>query len=153
MGPDEEKHPQSTTSEDDLGTLSWKGQHGPLHPYNWSNSREWALTILAAFATFLTMMNGTMIAVAHFEYTERFHVDETSFPHSYWPITAWAAVLEFLSWRWIGYVQLIWFGALSPVYYLFFFESRGEANLAVRARGLEKRTEATLDTEQKPRSP
>jgi MFS family permease len=32
-----------------------------------------------------------------------------------------ASIFQFLSWRWIGYVQLIWYGVFFPIY-LFFFQ-------------------------------
>ncbi|KAE8139723.1 major facilitator superfamily domain-containing protein [Aspergillus pseudotamarii] len=48
------------------------------------------------------------------------------------------AIFEGLSWRWIGYLQLIWFGALLPVYYFLFRESRGAVILARRAQALRK---------------
>ncbi|KAL4757011.1 putative MFS multidrug transporter [Aspergillus foveolatus] len=216
-------------------TLAWDGHRDPENPYNWPISRKWALTCLAAFTTFLTMMNGTIITVAHLEISELFSIDESEFPHSYWPVTTWAlggacsalfilplaedlgtrpvflttylvficflipqavaqnfatvvvtrffaggcvailantaagvagnvwdtewsrtipvslyilgymagssmgpvmgsAIFHSLSWRWISYMQLIWFGALFPVYYFFFYESRGDVILARRAR-------------------
>ncbi|KAB8261882.1 major facilitator superfamily domain-containing protein [Aspergillus pseudonomiae] len=49
-----------------------------------------------------------------------------------------AAIFEGLTWRWIGYLQLIWFGALLPVYYFLFQESRGAVILARRAQALRK---------------
>lgn len=228
------------SSENDTKALSWDGDHDSENPYNWPVAQKWALTCLAAFATFLSMMNGTIITVAHFEISERFNVTETSFPNSYWPVTTWAsggacsaffilplaeefgtrpvflstyllflcflvpqavaqnfatlvvtrffaggcvailantaagvigniwstewersvpvslyilgymagssmgpvmgaAVFESLGWRWIGYVQLIWFGALFPIYYFFMYESRGSAILARRVRDTNKR--------------
>ncbi|KAK6835774.1 hypothetical protein RU639_002435 [Aspergillus parasiticus] len=48
------------------------------------------------------------------------------------------AIYEGLTWRWIGYLQLIWFGALLPVYYFLFKESRGAVILASRAQVLRK---------------
>ncbi|CAG7990050.1 unnamed protein product [Penicillium salamii] len=226
-------------SEAQSSELSWDGENDPENPYNWPVSRKWALTCLAAFTTFLSMMNGTIITVAHFEISERFNVTETSFPNSYWPVTTWAsggacsalfilplaeefgtrpvflstyllflcflvpqavaqnfatlvvtrffaggcvailantaagvvgniwstewsrsvpvslyilgymagssmgpvmgaAIYESLGWRWVGYIQLIWFGALFPVYYFFMYESRGGAILARRARAIQK---------------
>ncbi|CAG7922737.1 unnamed protein product [Penicillium olsonii] len=251
MGTYDETHLQPTTtidaSHDSVKTsettsteISWDGERDPENPYNWPVSRKWALTCLAAFTTFLSMMNGTIITVAHFEISERFSVTETSFPNSYWPVTTWAsggacsalfilplaeefgtrpvflstyllflcflvpqavaqnfatlvvtrffaggcvailantaagvigniwstewsrsipvslyilgymagssmgpvmgaAIHESLDWRWVGYLQLIWFGALFPVYYFFMYESRGSAILAQRARALKKR--------------
>lgn len=46
-----------------------------------------------------------------------------------------AAIFHSLGWRWIGYMQLIWFGALFPVYYFFFYETRGSAILAQHVQG------------------
>ncbi|KAL4882842.1 major facilitator superfamily domain-containing protein [Aspergillus karnatakaensis] len=248
MFADEEKNPQSAAHADDTSSQSWSEQDDPDHPYNWPTSRKWAVTLLAAFATFLTMMNGTMITVGHFEFTEHFHVDEMVFPHSYWPVTTWAiggacsalfilplaeefgtrpvflttyivfilfqipqavaqnfatlvvtrffaggcaailantaaavagnvwdtewsrsvpvslyifgymagtnmgpvmgaAVLQSLSWRWLSYVQLIWFAALFPIYYLFFRESRGSAILAKQSRANNKKPNGSLTSE------
>lgn len=215
----------------DTETLSWDSEDDPKNPYNWPVSRKWTLTCLAAFATFLTMMNGTMATVAHLEISEIFNISEMSFPHSYWIVTTWAtggafsalfilplaedfgtrpiflstyliflcflvpqavaqnyatlvvtrffsggcaailantaagvagnvwssewsrsvpvslyilgymagssmgpvmgaAIFQSLGWRWIGYMQLIWFGALFPIYYFFFHETRGSVILA-----------------------
>jgi MFS family permease len=49
-----------------------------------------------------------------------------------------APIYQYLSWRWIGYLQLIWYGALFPVYFFLFKECRGIAILAQRAKGLRK---------------
>ncbi|KAL4814527.1 major facilitator superfamily domain-containing protein [Aspergillus spinulosporus] len=73
-----------------MDTVTWNGHRDPENPYNWPVSQKWALTCLAAFTTFLTMMNGTIITVAHFEISELFSIDESAFPHSYWPVTTWA---------------------------------------------------------------
>ncbi|CBF90241.1 putative MFS multidrug transporter [Aspergillus nidulans FGSC A4] len=233
------RHSASSGTGRDIHTLSWDGDHDPANPFNWSISRKWAVTYLAALISFLTMMNGTIITVAHFEIAELFNIDETAFPHTYWPVTTWAvggafsalfllplaedfgtrpvflvtyfafvcflipqavaqnfatlvatrffagacvailantaagvignvwdtewsrsipvslyifgymagssmgpvigaAVLQSLSWRWIGYMQLIWFGALFPIYYFFFYESRGDIILAQRDRKMGK---------------
>ncbi|KAL4948777.1 Aldehyde/histidinol dehydrogenase [Aspergillus filifer] len=223
------------SNESDMGSLSWHGHDDPDNPYNWPVSRQWTLTCLAAFATFLTMMNGTIITVGHFNIAELFDISETAFPNTYWAVTTWAsggacsalfilpltedfgtrpvflttyfiflcflipqavaqnfatlvatrffaggcaailantaaavagnvwstewsrsipislyilgymagssmgpvmgaAIFHSLGWRWISYMQLIWFGALFPIYYFFFYESRGDAILARRAR-------------------
>lgn len=223
----------------DTATLSWDDNGDPENPYNWPLSRKWTLTGLAAFATLLSMMNGTIITVAHFEITELFNVSDAAFPHSYWPVTTWAsggacsalfilpltedfgtrpvflityllflcflipqalaqnfatlvvtrffagccvailantaaavagnvwntewsrsipvslyilgymggssmgpvmgaAIYQSLSWRWISYMQLIYFGALFPIYYFLFHETRSDAILASRARALRK---------------
>lgn len=196
--------------------------------------------MLAVFATFITMMNGTIITVAHAVINEEFGISDASFPHSYWPVTSWAVggslssflilplmedfgvryvflgtylificfvipqalaqnfatlvvtrffagscvailsntaatvigniwdtersrnvpvslyivfylagasigpvigapIFQFLGWRWIGYLQLIWYGALFPVYAFFFKECRGIAILGQRAKNLRKK--------------
>ncbi|GKZ67838.1 hypothetical protein AnigIFM50267_002390 [Aspergillus niger] len=234
LNPAEISNTMFASDESDTSTLSWDDDQDPKNPYNWPASRKWALTCLAAFATFLTMMNGTMATVAHFEFAEVFNINETSFPHTYWIVTTWAlggacsalfilpltedfgtrpvflstylmficflvpqavaqnyatlvatrffsggcaailantaagvagnvwstewsrsvpvslyilgymagssmgpvmgaAIFQSLGWRWIGYMQLIWFGALFPVYFFFFYETRGSAILAQQA--------------------
>lgn len=47
-----------------------------------------------------------------------------------------ASISQLLSWRWIGYLQLIWFGALLSVYIAMFRECRGSTILQERARPL-----------------
>jgi len=54
-----------------------------------------------------------------------------------------AAIYHSLGWRWISYMQIIWFGALLPIYCLFFYESRGTAVLARR----EKVAHSNINTE------
>ncbi|KAJ5104991.1 hypothetical protein NUU61_002338 [Penicillium alfredii] len=47
-------------------------------------------------------------------------------------------IFQFLSWRWIGYIQLMWHGVCFPVFFFFFKECRGIAILAQRARVLRR---------------
>ncbi|KAJ5709192.1 hypothetical protein N7493_010526 [Penicillium malachiteum] len=222
-----------------IEVVSWDGPRDPGNPYNWSLRQKWTLTILASFATFVTMMNGTIITVAHVTINEEFGISDASFPNSYWPVTSWAIgggcfsllilplmedfgvrrvflltwlvfvcfvipqalaqnfatlivtrffaggcvailantsatvvgnvwdtekarnipvslyivayltgasigpvigapIYQFLSWRWIGYLQLIWYGALFPVYAFMFKECRGVAILGQRAKALRR---------------
>ncbi|CAI7630100.1 hypothetical protein N7533_004086 [Penicillium manginii] len=222
-----------------ITVVSWGDDNDPGNPYNWSLSQKWTLTALAAFTTFITMMNGTIITVAHEAINQEFNISDASFPHSYWPVASWAVgggcfsllilplmedfgvrwvflstylcficfvipqalaqnfatlvvtrffaggcvailantsatvignvwdsekarnvpvslyivtylagssigpvigapIYQYLSWRWIGYLQLIWYGALFPVYFFLFKECRGIAILAQRAKGLRK---------------
>lgn len=44
------------------------------------------------------------------------------------------AIIQSLNWRWIGYIQLIVYGALFPIYFAFFAESRGDVLLQKRHR-------------------
>ena len=46
------------------------------------------------------------------------------------------AIIQSLDWRWIGYIQLIIYSALFPIYFVFFQESRGEVILLRRQRKL-----------------
>lgn len=48
-----------------------------------------------------------------------------------------AAILDYLSWRWISYFQLIFYGALFPIYYFFFQESRGSVIMQTRMQNLQ----------------
>ncbi|EXJ56860.1 hypothetical protein A1O7_07204 [Cladophialophora yegresii CBS 114405] len=206
----------------------------PENPYNWSASKKWAITAVAIMATFTTILNGTMITVAHAAINDEFHVSDETFPNSYWPVTSWAlggalsglvilplmedfgvrpaflttyvvfilfiipqavaknfatlivsrffsggcvsvlsntaaaligniwegdrartipmslfvtlylagssmgpviagVIFQTLGWRWISYMQIIWYAALSPIYIFFFQESRGTIILHRRA--------------------
>ncbi|KAJ5948762.1 hypothetical protein N7454_002069 [Penicillium verhagenii] len=222
-----------------IEVVTWDSPEDPGNPYNWSLRQKWTLTYLASFTTFITMMNGTIITVAHEAINEEFGISDASFPNSYWPVTSWAVgggcfsllvlplmedfgvrwvflstwamficfvipqavaqnfatlvvtrffaggcvailantsatvignlwdtersrnipvslyivtylvgasigpvigapIYQFLSWRWIGYLQLIWYGALFPIYFFMFKECRGIAILGQRAKALRK---------------
>ncbi|KAL2002266.1 hypothetical protein VTN02DRAFT_283 [Thermoascus thermophilus] len=47
-----------------------------------------------------------------------------------------AAILQFLSWRWIGYIELIWTVAFFPILVVGLPETRGSAILLARAKRL-----------------
>lgn len=51
-----------------------------------------------------------------------------------------AAIFEYLSWRWIGYIQLILFGAFFPLYIIFIRETRGPVILRRRAQQIRANT-------------
>ncbi|KAJ5164906.1 Major facilitator superfamily domain general substrate transporter [Penicillium coprophilum] len=219
-----------------ITVVSWDGPRDPGNPYNWSLCEKWLLTALAVFATFMTMINGTIFTVAHETMNERFHISDASFPHSYWPVTSWAvgggcfsllvlplmedfgvrlwhknfytlvitrffaggcvsilantsgtvignvwdternrnvpvslfivaylsgssigpvigaAIYQALTWRWIGYIQLMWYGAFFPLYFFLFKECRGIAILGQRAKALRREgknayTQHEIDTQ------
>ncbi|KAK7529045.1 putative MFS multidrug transporter [Phyllosticta citriasiana] len=223
----------------DSNLVDWDGPDDPGNPYNWSFKKKWTITAVSILATFTSMLNGTIITVAHEALDERFHINEANFPHSYWPVTTWAfgaaifaftilplmedfgfrrvflgtyaafllflipqavaqnfatlivtrffcggcvsiiansassligniwadehsrtvpmslwiavylagssmgpvigaTVFKFLSWRWISYCQLIWCGALYPVYWMLMPETRNSVILLARAKKLRK---------------
>ena len=47
-----------------------------------------------------------------------------------------SSILQFLSWRWIGYIELIWIGAFFPIFIIGLPESRGSAILLAKAKRL-----------------
>lgn len=230
------ERPQSSLSEshqdlrlnDDLSTEYAQLQAicDPRNPFNWPTRKKWTITLVAVFATFTTIINGTILTVAHDEIDKAFHISEVSFPHSYWPVTSWtlggavfslivlpifedfgirpgflgtyvvficliipqalasnfatliivrfgaggcvsilantaasvisnvwegerartiplslyiasylagisigpvigAVIIQHLSWRWISYLQLIWYSSFFPIYFFLLEESRG----------------------------
>ncbi len=217
--------------------VTWDGPDDPRDPFNWPLRKKWLAIGLGLFASFISTMNGTIISVAHKAINEEFHISETTFPYSYWPITSWgmggalfplvlfpvmedfgirtvflvtyfffvcllipigqapnfatlivvrffsggcvqllsnavagiisnvfqgdrarsvpislyvttylaatsmgpvigSSILQFLSWRWIGYIELIWTGAFFPIFILCLPESRGSAILLAKAKRL-----------------
>jgi MFS family permease len=54
-----------------------------------------------------------------------------------------ASIFQFLSWRWIGYSQLIWTGVFLPLFIFALPETRGSAILRARAEKLRKEGKKT----------
>jgi predicted MFS family arabinose efflux permease len=69
--------------------LTWDGPNDPENPVNWPNWKKWGVVGIGLFATFIALMNGTIITTAHYAIDEAFKIDESTFPHSYWLITSW----------------------------------------------------------------
>ncbi|KAJ9610407.1 hypothetical protein H2200_005184 [Cladophialophora chaetospira] len=242
----------SSTTDSDTDLIDWL-PNDPENPYNWSLTRKWIITAVGITATFTTILNGTMITVAHSAINDEFNLSDETFPNSYWPVTSWAlggalsglvvlplmedfgvrpaflttylvfilfivpqavarnfatlvvsrffsggcvsvlsntaaaligniwegdrartipmslfvtlylagssmgpviagAIYAKLGWRWISYCQVIWYGALFPVYVFFFQESRGSLILQRRAVKLQREGKAIrgpLDTDVK----
>lgn len=76
--------------DDSVVVVDWSGPEDPENPFNWPTRRKWFATSLALLATFSSIINGSIITTAHLEIDADFHIDETAFPHSYWPVTSWA---------------------------------------------------------------
>jgi MFS family permease len=235
LSRDTDKTVSSVSS--DVTIVDWDGPDDPENPLNWSKARKWLITCVSLLMTFVALMNGTIITVAHEAINERFGISDASFPHSYWPVTSWAlggvffsllilpimedfgirrtfllthlllilfvipqgvaqnfatlvvtrffaggcvtvignsaasvignvwatekqrskpvslwiwaylagssvgpvigaSIFQFLSWRWISYLQLIWYGVLFPINFLVFKESRAAIILHQRAKRL-----------------
>ncbi|OJD30421.1 mfs multidrug transporter [Diplodia corticola] len=81
---------ETTNHDGHRQILDWSGPDDPENPYNWPKSKKTVVTAVALFATFTTMLNGTIMTVAHDAINHRFGVSDAAFPHSYWPVTSWA---------------------------------------------------------------
>ncbi|PWY86813.1 MFS multidrug transporter [Aspergillus heteromorphus CBS 117.55] len=236
-GRDEEKSSAPPSETPDVIIVDWDGPEDSKNPYNWSSRKKWLNIMLALVTTYTAQMNGTMITVAHDAINSEFHVSDSSFPNSYWPVASWtmggvvfsllilpimedfgirrtflithfcliifiipqalarnfatlvvvrffaggcvavlgngsasiignmfetemartkpvaiwivaylggsssgpvvgASIFQFLSWRWISYLQLIWCGVLCVMNVLLLKETRGTVILQRRARSL-----------------
>ncbi|KAJ8069425.1 hypothetical protein OCU04_003079 [Sclerotinia nivalis] len=49
-----------------------------------------------------------------------------------------SAILQYLDWRWIGHIELIWTAAFFPLFIFCLPESRGSAILLAKAKQLRK---------------
>ena len=235
---------QTSESIPNANANEWLGLDDPGNPYNWSVQRKWVITAIAIFATFTTVLNGTIITVAHEAIDEAFNVSDEHFPNSYWPVASWAlggaifslvalplmedfgvrpgflvthlvficfiipqalaqnfatlvisrfftggcvsilsntsatvigniwdgekartipmslyitayvtgsstgpviggVIFQHLNWRWISYLQLIWYGLFTPLYVIFFRETRGSVILRQRAKNTAANTTTT----------
>ncbi|CAJ0546706.1 Ff.00g013330.m01.CDS01 [Fusarium sp. VM40] len=77
------------SSTDQPVVVQWSGPNDIHNPYNWSLKKKWFAVGLGLFATFISMMNGTIITTAHEAIGDDFNVSDANFPHSYWPVTSW----------------------------------------------------------------
>lgn len=59
-----------------------------------------------------------------------------------------SSILQFLSWRWIGYIELIWTAALYPILVFGLPETRGSAILFARAKRLRQEGKKAYTTEE-----
>ncbi|KKF93145.1 putative MFS-type transporter [Ceratocystis platani] len=84
--PEIETEPKGDPS---LIIVAWDGPNDPQDPFNWSLRKKWLATGLGLFATFISLVNGSIITVAHEAINDEFGVSDAKFPHSYWPVTSW----------------------------------------------------------------
>jgi len=62
-------------------------------------------------------------------------------------------ILQFLSWRWIGYIELIWTAAFFPIFLIGFPESRGSAILLAKAKQLRREGKKAYTVEELDHTP
>ncbi|GKZ35722.1 hypothetical protein AbraIFM66950_006474 [Aspergillus brasiliensis] len=86
---DEEKSSTPCSDYSNVTVVDWDGPKDPQNPFNWPSSRKWLMTVTALTTTFVALMNGTIITVAHEAINEEFNVSDASFPNSYWPVASW----------------------------------------------------------------
>lgn len=75
--------------EDSLEASHKRWAHHPENPFNWPERRKWTIILVAAAVTLLVGLNATSVTTPALIIAERFHVSESAFPHSYWPVTVW----------------------------------------------------------------
>ncbi|KAI9739906.1 MAG: hypothetical protein M1818_004962 [Claussenomyces sp. TS43310] len=64
-----------------------------------------------------------------------------------------SAILQHLSWRWIGYIELIWTGAFFPIFIIGLPESRGSAILLAKAKRLRREGKKAYTAEELDHTP
>ncbi|KAL5041203.1 major facilitator superfamily domain-containing protein [Aspergillus fruticulosus] len=65
-------HPQGPCYDPETIVLTWDGPNDPANPVNWPTWKKWAVTGIGLFATFLALMNGTIITTAHYAIDREF---------------------------------------------------------------------------------
>ena len=61
----------------------------PENSVNWPDHKKWKIVLVIATVILLVDLNATSITTPGLVIAERFHVADTSFPHSFWPVTVW----------------------------------------------------------------
>lgn len=61
----------------------------PKSAFYWSLQKKWIVTLLSIMATFTTMLNGTIITVAHEFIDAQFSLSNDIIPQSYWLVSSW----------------------------------------------------------------
>ncbi|KAL8893849.1 MAG: hypothetical protein Q9192_004861 [Flavoplaca navasiana] len=66
---------------------AWE-QH-PANSVNWPERKKWRIVLVIATVILLVGLNATSVTTTGLVIAEHFHVADTSFPHSFWPVTVW----------------------------------------------------------------
>jgi MFS family permease len=61
----------------------------PDHPFNWSKTRKWSVTLISCYVTFIVGFNATALTAAVSQTNATFGISDAGFPNSVWPVTAW----------------------------------------------------------------
>ena len=61
----------------------------PDHPFKWSATQKWSVTLIACYVTFIVGFNATALTAAVSQTNTTFNVSDAAFPNSVWPVTAW----------------------------------------------------------------
>ncbi|KAL8910187.1 MAG: hypothetical protein Q9171_004485, partial [Xanthocarpia ochracea] len=61
----------------------------PENSVNWPERKKWRIVLVIAIVILLVGLNATSVTTPGLIIAERFHVADTSFPHSFWPVTVW----------------------------------------------------------------
>jgi MFS family permease len=61
----------------------------PDHPFSWSAAKEWSVTLIACYVTFIIGFNAIALTAAVSQTNATFNIADAAFPNSVWPVTAW----------------------------------------------------------------
>jgi len=74
----------------DVIVVNFDGPDDPQMPANFPRWRQIAITGLVLWSTLVVLSSGSLFVPAHEAIAEEFNIDESSFSHTYWPVTTWA---------------------------------------------------------------
>lgn len=81
------QHHEGTASPSSSSDIDAKPSPAPRH---FSPLRKWLTSLLTLLSLAAVLSNGSAYTVAHVEIASEFNIDESTFAHTYWPVTTWA---------------------------------------------------------------
>ncbi|KAL8851805.1 MAG: hypothetical protein Q9221_003319 [Calogaya cf. arnoldii] len=81
--------PPKVFHDDSLEASRNAWENHPENPYNWPERKKWRIILLVSTIILLAGLNATSVATPSLIIGEHFHVADTAFPHSFWPVTVW----------------------------------------------------------------